>query len=146
LSCDLLFQVFFCIFSLLCFPTPASLSIFVSMVLRSTVMYNMYISVCSLVMVASNVCVLDFCCNEVCRCLWNPKSQSEKLISTMAAKLKARKSFGQRNKFQSSLKFSTAQHTMSAKNMDTIRLVFPPASIRNYIEQIILFMFASQIN
>ncbi len=52
----------------------------------------------------------DFRCNKVRRCLWNQKVPPEKLVSMMAAKLKACWHFGQRNKFQGSLKLLAAQH------------------------------------
>jgi len=48
--------------------------------------------------------VTDFCCNKVCRCLWNQKSLLEQHVSMMPEKMKAHNDFGQGNNFQGSLK------------------------------------------
>ncbi len=58
----------------------------------------------SLCLSLSTVRAKDFCCNKICRCLWNQKCLSEQHVSIMPGKLKAHKYFRQGKKFQGSLK------------------------------------------
>ncbi len=61
---------------------------------------DLYIFMCS-VYHKHIVCVANFCCNKVRRCVWNKKFLSEELVSMRAVKLKANWDFGQGNTFQS---------------------------------------------
>ncbi len=69
--------------------------------------------------------VKDFCCNKICRCLWNQKSLSEQHVSMTPGKLKAHKYFGQGNKFQGSFKVLAGQHEQKSMGLQVPLSILP---------------------